>query len=200
MRQTASRFGREHLRVLGQRIRALRETRKWSLRRLSANSNVSIAAIQKVEAGAANPSLLTVIAIIEALGEPFDQVILASRKLDGEVSVVRGELPVRPTGDVDMSDLLVDQRMRCTLKTLAARQKGNIGDLSGDAPMFGYILDGEIKLSYDDGHVDSLAVGDSFHAVAGNAAEWINPLSRKSVMLCIADRAEKQSQEQERGG
>src|SRR5258708_12626510 len=94
---SGKRFEREHVRILGRRIRALREARKWSLQRLSVNSDVSIAAIQKIESGAANPSLLTVIAIIEALGESVDQLISASRNAHRMLTVVRGKLPAPPT-------------------------------------------------------------------------------------------------------
>jgi transcriptional regulator with XRE-family HTH domain len=89
--------------MLGRRIRNLRDARKWSLKHLSGNCGVSIAAIQKIEAGAANPSLLTVIAIIEVLGESVDQLISASRKLDRTVNVVRGTLDLKSSGCTDLS-------------------------------------------------------------------------------------------------
>ena len=58
-------FGREHLRSLGRRLRELREARSWSLKRLSSESGVSIAAIQKIESGETNPNLLTVLSIAD---------------------------------------------------------------------------------------------------------------------------------------
>jgi hypothetical protein len=158
---------------------------------LSANSEISVAAIQKIEAGSANPSLLSVIAIIEALGEPVDQVISASRETRIPVKVVRGEFPARANGVVDLTPALADRRMHCSLHTLGARQKIDGEEVSRDAPVFGYVLDGELRLSFRDGRVEHLAVGDSFHAAANNSAEWRNPLARKSLVLCIADRAEK---------
>ena len=51
-------FGRKHLRSLGRRLRQLREACSGSLQRLSAESRVSVAAIQKIEAGEASPSLI----------------------------------------------------------------------------------------------------------------------------------------------
>jgi transcriptional regulator with XRE-family HTH domain len=189
---SGKRFEREHVRILGRRIRALREARKWSLQRLSVNSDVSIAAIQKIESGAANPSLLTVIAIIEALGESVDQLISASRNADRMVTVVRGELPARSTGEVDLSPALANRRMHCSLKVLAARQQPESVDAGkGEVPLFGYVLDGALRLSFADGDVEQLAVGDSFHASADSSAQWSNPASRRSLVLCIADRDEK---------
>jgi transcriptional regulator with XRE-family HTH domain len=189
---SGKRFEREHVRILGRRIRALREARKWSLQRLSVNSDVSIAAIQKIESGAANPSLLTVIAIIEALGESVDQLISASRNPDRMVRVVRGELPGRSTGTVDLSPALADRRMHCSLKVLAARQQPESVDVGpGGVPLFGYVVDGALRLSFVDGDVVRLAVGDSFHASGDSSAEWSNPVARRSLVLCIADRDEK---------
>ena len=46
-RETAA-FQREHLRSFGRRLRHLRKARSWSLKRLSAESGISIAAIQKI--------------------------------------------------------------------------------------------------------------------------------------------------------
>ena len=187
MSTPGTRFERRHLRSLGQRIRALREARKWSLKRLSANCGVSIAAIQKIEAGAANPSLLTVIAIIEALGESVDQLISSSRKPDRTVKVVRGTLPMRSAGNTDLSADLVQRRMDCRLVALSSRQHIDADDRPAAGPLFGYVLDGGLRLSFEDGASQQLATGDSFHITAETAVEWSNPLSRRSLILCIAD-------------
>ena len=80
MGRLSSDFGREHLRSLGRRLRELREARSWSLKRLSAESGVSVAAIQKIESGDTNPNLLTVLAIADVLGESVDRLVVASRK------------------------------------------------------------------------------------------------------------------------
>jgi transcriptional regulator with XRE-family HTH domain len=174
--------------MLGRRIRNLRDARKWSLKRLSANCGVSIAAIQKIEAGAANPSLLTVIAIIEVLGESVDQLISASRKLDRTVNVVRGTLDLKSSGYTDLSARLGQQRMNCQLTALAAREHVDSDDLPTGGPLFGYVLDGGLRLSFEENDALQLTTGDSFHITADTAVEWSNPLSRRSLILCIADR------------
>lgn len=190
MRQSGSKFDRHHLRELGKRIRVLREAKGWSLKRLSINSDVSVAAIQKLESGAANPALLTVIAVIEALGESVDQIISAARKPQRSVSVVRGELPMRANGTVDLTAALADRRMRCSLRVLAAKRRLKKKEIPAASPLFAYVLDGELRLSFDDDRADHLTVGDSFHAAAETSAEWINPLSRRSLVLCIEDGAD----------
>ena len=95
MGRSSSDFSREHLRSLGRRMRTLREARSWSLKRLSAESGVSVPAIQKIEIGETNPNLLTVMAIADVLGESVDRLVAASRKAGQISNVVRGTLPVR---------------------------------------------------------------------------------------------------------
>ena len=192
MRIRGKPFERRDLRVLGRNIRALREARNWSLRRLSMNSDVSVAAIQKIEAGATNPSLLTMIAVVEALGESIDRLISASRKRDRLVKVVRGELPVRAQSPVDLSPALADRRMHCSLQSLPARGSLKSSEVSANgAATFVYVLDGAVQLSFEDGRLAQLAVGDSFHAAADTPSEWTNRLSRRALVLCIADREKK---------
>ena len=76
-------------------MRELREARSWSLKRLSTESGVSVAAIQKIESGDTNPNLLTVLAIADVLGESVDRLIAVSRKASQISNVVRGALPLR---------------------------------------------------------------------------------------------------------
>lgn len=183
----ASRFERQHLRALGRRVRALREVREWSLKRLAANAGVSVAAIQKIEAGAANPSLLTVIAIIEVLGGSVDQIISASRKPDRTVNVVRGTLDAKSAGTTVLSATLDRCRMDCRLIALAAREQFRAGKLPSAGPLFGYVLDGGLRLIFDDADPLRLATGDTFHITADTAVKWSNPLARRSLILCLAD-------------
>jgi transcriptional regulator with XRE-family HTH domain len=181
-------FERVHLRILGRRIRALREARKWSLKRLSVNSGASVAAIQKIEFGSASPRLATVIAIIEALGESVDQLITASRKPDRVVKVVRGQLPVSSKANVDLSPSLTDRRMHCILNILPARQAVKSIEVGrGGEPLFGHVLVGALRVSFNNGDAVQLAVGDSFHASADTSGEWSNPGARRCLVLCISD-------------
>jgi transcriptional regulator with XRE-family HTH domain len=83
-------FGREHLRSLGRCLRDLREARSCSLKRLSSESGVSVAAIQKIESGETNPNLLTVLAIADVLGESVDRLVMLSRNASQISRVQRG--------------------------------------------------------------------------------------------------------------
>jgi len=184
--QSSSDFGREHLRSLGRRLRELREARSWSLKRLSTESGVSVAAIQKIESGETNPSLLTVVAIADALGEPVDRLVAASRKANQVSSVVRGALPARTCGSTNLLSLH-HSRMESRLIALAGRASLERGKIPKECAVFAYVLDGSLLLRFPDGCSEQLGTGDSIHVTQALPVEWTNPLTRRSLTLCVAD-------------
>jgi transcriptional regulator with XRE-family HTH domain len=168
-------------------LRELREARSWSLKRLSAESGVSVAAIQKIESGDTNPNLLTVLAIADVLGEAVDRLVAASRKASQVSNVVRGSLPVRTLGSLNLP-ALDHPRIRSRLIALAGRTSLEGGDIPKDGALFAYVVDGSLHLRFPDGTVEQLGTGDSIHVAEELPVEWTNPLARRSVTLCIADR------------
>jgi transcriptional regulator with XRE-family HTH domain len=172
---------------LGRRLRSLREARTWSLKRLSVESGVSIAAIQKIESGDTNPSLLTVMAIADVLGESVDRLVAAARKANQIRDVVRDSFPVRGTGATMLPG--PDQaRLRSRLIALSARASLDHASVPKEGAVFAYVIDGSLELRFADGSSESLGTGDSVHVTGTLPVEWINPLVRRSVTLCIADR------------
>lgn len=187
MASFANGFGSEQLRSLGRRLRMLREARSWSLKRLSVQSGVSVAAIQKIESGETKPSLLTVLAIADALGESVDRLIAASRKASQMSHVARGSLPMRSLGSEPLP-ALDHPRIKSRLIALAPRGSLNRANMPKDGAVFAYVLDGSLQLRFADGAVEKLGTGDSIHVTEELPVEWINPMPRRSVTLCIADR------------
>jgi transcriptional regulator with XRE-family HTH domain len=185
--RSSSDFGREHLRSLGRRLRELREARSWSLKRLSAESGVSVAAIQKIESGETNPNLLTVLAIADVLGESVDRLVAASRKASQISHVARGMLPLRTLGASTLP-ALDHPRIKSRLIALAGRASLERADIPKDGALFAYVLDGSLQLRFPNGTLEQLGTGDSIHVTEELPVEWINPLARRSVTLCIADR------------
>jgi transcriptional regulator with XRE-family HTH domain len=179
------RFKRAHVLALGNKIRALREARHWSLSRLSKNADISVAAIQKIEAGTSNPSLVTIVAIIDALGASVDKLISEVRQLDDGVTVVRNVLQTKAGTSMSLLSDRTDRRMDCRVMALSSRQKPE--DIVTGKPLFGYVLDGGLRLSLSNGEPIELGTGDAFHAAADTCPDWSNPLSRRSVILCIND-------------
>lgn len=187
MGRSSSDFGREHLRSLGRRLRELREARSWSLKRLSAESGVSVAAIQKIESGETNPNLLTVLAIADVLGESVDRLVRVSRRASQISNVVRGTLPALPRGSISLPSL--DRpRIKSRLIVLAGRGSLEHAEIPKDGTLFAYVLDGALQLHFSDGTTEQLGTGDSIHVTERLPIEWINPLARRSVTLCLADR------------
>jgi transcriptional regulator with XRE-family HTH domain len=185
--RSSSDFGREHLRSLGRRLRELREARSWSLKRLSAESGVSVAAIQKIESGETNPNLLTVLAIADVLGESVDRLVRVSRRASQISNVVRGTLPALLRGSISLPSL--DRpRIKSRLIVLAGRGSLEHAEIPKDGTLFAYVLDGALQLHFSDGTTEQLGTGDSIHVTERLPIEWINPLARRSVTLCLADR------------
>lgn len=187
MTGTKASFRREHLKSFGRRLRQLREARSWSLKRLAAESGVSVAAIQKIEAGEASPSLLTILTVVDVLGEPLDRLISDSRQAEKAVKVVRGSLP-KGGGVQPLSDDLAESVMAASLVTLPARGAMKAADLPTGAPFMAYVLDGALDVGLEGGGRQKLATGDALHASDPAPADLANPLARKSVILCLGDR------------
>jgi transcriptional regulator with XRE-family HTH domain len=168
-------FGLAHLRVLGQRLRTLRRTRNLSLRRLANESGVSVAAIQDLEAGNSSPSLLNVLSIAEVLGEP-----------DNAVRLVQGRLPVTSGKRNSSLGLLSAPRMRGAILLIAAKSKLKEADRPTAVPMFAYVLDGTVDLTFGAGRKERLAASDAVHIAREPPAAWSNPFARRAIILCVA--------------
>ena len=186
MGRSSGDFGRNHLRPLGRRLRELREARSWSLKRLSTESGVSVAAIQKIESGETNPNLLTVLAIADVLGKSVDRLIAVSRKANQVSNVVRGTLPARPLSSISLPSL---DRPRVTSRIIALAGRASLdhAEIPRDCALFAYVLDGSLQLRFPDGTSEQLGTGDAIHVAEDLPIEWNNPAARRSVTLCVAD-------------
>jgi transcriptional regulator with XRE-family HTH domain len=191
MARNIKKFGDPELLALGKLLRQLREQRGWSLKQLATQSGISVAAIQKIEAGEANPGFVTVAAITEALGTSIDQIISAARTEARFVSVLSGHIP--DSGDAgadgrDLSEQLSDARLAVRLLTLPPRS-----DLAADAtpeigPLFAYVIGGALRLTFSDDTVEELKTGDAIHIKDDMPAAWSNPNVRPTMVLCVTDR------------
>jgi transcriptional regulator with XRE-family HTH domain len=181
-------FGREELRVLGLRLRGLREARGLSLRRLSEESGVSVAAIQSLEAGGGNPGLLTVLSIAEALGEPVDRLVADSQRSARPRTLVRGKLPRRLPVPLVLGDALDRPRMRSVVMPIPAGGALAASDRPHEVPLFAYVIEGTVEIRHPDGRTDRLRAGDAIHVADAAPANWTNPQSsRRSVVLCLTE-------------
>lgn len=184
-------FGVDELRALGQEFLRLRKLRRWSLRRAAAESGISVVAIQNVEGGVANPSLLTVLRLAEVYGQPLDRLVAASREATKVIKMVSGALPLSAAKMTDLTVALTNRSMAAELISISPRDE--IKDLPIEAPFFGYLLEGSLVLDFDDGHVERLNSNDAIHISDRFPQRLTNPLARKSVLLCLADLRRRQT-------
>lgn len=165
MTQLAAGFGNEDLRALGQRLRHLREQRQWSLKRLAQESEVSVAAIRKIELGQSNPSLLTILSLVEALGESIDRLIAAARDGDVRISITRASGQARKAAETtDRTRDLTDPAMRCSVVSVPAGRR--LADAGDREAAFGYVLDGAVSVTGAEDDAERCAAGDAFHVAS----------------------------------
>jgi transcriptional regulator with XRE-family HTH domain len=188
LRSQASRteFGEEQMRSLGMRLRELREARSWSLRRLALESSISIAAIQKIESGETNPSLLTVLALAEALSEPVDRLVAASLANSAASNFTHGVLP---DTSGELKAVASSARLGSRLMVIAARR--SMTPPGPEHPRFFFVLDGSLRFNFSDGTSETLQTGDSMHLAAGQSVRCSNMLQRRSRLLYVLDRRDQ---------
>jgi len=185
--RSISSFGEAQLRALGSRLRELREARSWSLKRLSAEASVSIAALQAIEAGGSNPGLLTIVSLAEALGEPVDRLIAASHAASSTVRVVHGRVARRADGLQSLTGELHRPRLRGWVLSVPPRRSIRKLAAGVKAPLFVLVLEGKIELTFDDGGSETLAKGDTINMNAGLPVQWTNRGPGAARALCVAD-------------
>ena len=157
-------FDRADLCGVGRRLRLLRIGKGWSLKRLADVSGISVAAIRKVELGASNPSLLTVLSLVEALDEPIDRLVAEVRQKGERIRVVRAEEGAKNLAvPVDLSLQIDDASLRGRRIELPAGGPLQAAMPDESGPLFGYVVEGEVVLHCADGRDEICRRGDAFH-------------------------------------
>jgi transcriptional regulator with XRE-family HTH domain len=178
-------FGLAQLRVLGQRLRALRRSGNLSLRRLANESGVSVAAIQDLEAGNSSPSLLNVLSIAEVLGEPVDRLIAASMQPENVLTHVRGKLLECAGNRGGSLGTLNEARMRGVVLSIASKSKLKDSERPVALPMFAYVLEGGVDLLFNGGRKERLAANDAVHIAREAPIAWSNFFAKRAIILCV---------------
>ena len=168
MNQPLEHFNRGKLRVVGRRLRSVRVSKGWSLKKLSEASNTSIAAIRKIELGQTNPSLLTILAIVEALGEPIDRLVTSAQSLVGDIRLTRaadsmGDIEDDGAVNFGLSDGVQNPAMSGRLVSLARDTALKLDPNDDTAPVFGFVLEGVVIVEHAELGSIHCAAGDSFH-------------------------------------
>ncbi len=161
------RFGRSELKAVGRRLRLHRVAKGWSLKRLSEASGVSVAAIRKVELGESNPGLLTILALLEALDKPVDRLIGEIAERDRSIHLVRAGDRERPAAGGAKTVPLSAGLGRAAMAGRHVRlEAGETLSAAGGRPMFGYVLDGTVRVEPAEGAAEACGEGDAFHLLS----------------------------------
>ena len=191
-RASGRRFGKADLRHVGQVLRDQRVAMGLSLRVLSERCGISIAAIRALEAGQSNPSLGTVVPVIEVLGVKLDRVIEVARAARGRVVVTRTR-----EGDVNLSDGLSDAGLSANILSMPVKSMRPSPPGAASHPSFGIVLEGTVlaNVEPDDGLADQsrrgrrvkLVTGDNYHAQPGVVKTLANGSAREARVLVVMD-------------
>ena len=159
----------------------------WSLKNLAAQSGVSVAAIQKIETGTANTSLLTVFSLSEALGEPMDRLVRASILESCATKVMHVAIPRCPIDEIDLTGRLTDARLKGRVVVLAPAASRTFPARQNTSPMFAYLMEGKVKMVFSDGETETLSEGDAIHLSVHEHMTWLNPFGKRVQILCVTD-------------
>lgn len=181
-------FGRAQMANLGRQIRALREQRGWALKNLSRASKVSVTALQRLEKGDTNPGLLTLVAVLDALGVSLDHVIGLAREGAGSVQILRAH------GDSQRSRF-VEQRvgeianghLRARLLALPPQTDMVAPDRREHGARFAFVIEGKVRIVLDDDGTHELSTGDAIHAIEPSLRLLSNRTGRPARLLWIDD-------------
>ena len=182
------------IRRIGRQLRLLREKSGRTLAQLAQAADLSERAIRDLEAGRTNPSLATVVSIIDALGVTLDELVGAARRNAPILDFTPA--PEANETSVELTRRLPEPRMRARILRFAGMP---LADLPAGA-VFGHVLDGAVSISLD-GAESGLRQGDSFHAQAGVLGGWRGNASGGRLLVVeavAADGAEGPAERQER--
>lgn len=178
-------------RVIGERLRALRNARDLTILDLSNKAGVSAGIISQIERGGSNPSMKTLHRLREALGVNLWEFLQAPdtevptrtegfvrraserpRILVGETRLVKELLSPRP-----------DENLRFMFITLPP---GGVSEdvLIGTGHKGGYVVSGSVELTVGD-DVATLGEGDSFQFRSNIPHSVQNPTTNEAKLLWI---------------
>lgn len=182
----ARRFGRDDLRLLGRHLRERRNSAGITLQKLSEASGVSIAAIRALETGASNPSLPTVIQVVEALGTTIDRALAAVRAARGRVAVTRG-FTASAKGSQHLSDGIAEAILQGETHVLPLKTVSPLPEAMQRHAALCLVVDGTLLVSTAEGERVRLGPGDSYHAEPQAVRGWANAGTGPVRLLCVAD-------------
>lgn len=164
---------------IGPKLRELRVQRGMSLQQLAAQSDVSAAAIHKIERGGMVPTITTLLKIAAAFNRPVSYFVEEQLGENRPVAHIRrgdGNPIFTAHSGIDLAGISGPYGRFFLAGAIATVQPGAN---SGDKPMehpgeeLIYVLDGTFELDVDGEHF-ALAEGDSLHFRTDRPHRWHN--------------------------
>jgi transcriptional regulator with XRE-family HTH domain len=182
-------FGKADLARLGGILAEERAASEMSLGALAARSRVSVGTIRAIEAGRSNPSLATVLSVVEALGLSLDRVVEKVRAArQRNVVVMRGRTQDGAESAADeVAQGLSDPVLEPQVITLAVKSLQPPPAETARHPSFAMVVSGQMSATTSEGARIRLDHGDSYHAEAGQIAAWGNVAPGTVRLLHVLD-------------
>ncbi|HVY13619.1 MAG TPA: XRE family transcriptional regulator [Rhodopila sp.] len=164
---------------IGQRLRAMRLRRDWTLLELSTRTGISVGMLSQIERGVSSPSIRTLQRLAESFGVPIGWFFTdAPRSPDGPSWVLRA--PYRRTLTLAekgiVKELLCpgDGKLELLLITIQPGGSTGVGTYAHAGEDAGTVLSGVLKLQVGD-ETALLNPGDSFRFAATLEHRFENP-------------------------
>jgi transcriptional regulator with XRE-family HTH domain len=175
---------------IGPKVHQLRQRLGLSLQQLAARSEVSAAAIHKVERGDMVPTVTTLLKLSAALGQPVSHFVDDVPHAPVAVHVPAGQRPAPPPG-FDGADLAAaalaqpTERLRAGAVRVELAAGARREDIGGRHPGEQLLLvtEGDLAVSVA-GEEYLLRPGDTLHHPADRARTWHNPGPGVTGVIC----------------
>jgi len=180
---------------IGQRIRALRRDRQWTLQGLSRRSKVSISALSKIENAQVAASFDTLLRIARGFGLGFDAMLnpAPAGRPSGRLTLTRRGKGVYFSTDMYVYEVHSAERRRKHMIPLhmeiKARQLSDLSRWSShEGEEFIYVLRGSIELHTELHAPTLLSPGDSAYIDSKMPHAFLNRGKGKAEMLSLCFR------------
>jgi transcriptional regulator with XRE-family HTH domain len=182
-------FGKSDLARLGSVLAEERAAGGLTLGGLAARSRVSVGTIRAIESGRSNPSLATVLSVVEALGLSLDRVVEKVRAArQRNVVVIRNGQPDGADGTIGgAAPNLSDPVLEPQVMTLGSKSLQPPPAEAARHPSFAMVVSGQMSATTNEGARIRLDQGDSYHAEAGQIAAWGNVGPGEVRLLHVVD-------------
>ncbi|MDR5653356.1 helix-turn-helix domain-containing protein [Ruixingdingia sedimenti] len=178
-----ARFRKADLARLGRHLADQRQAAGLTLRALSDRSGISIGAIRALESGQSNPSLGTVVAVVEALGVSLDRMVAAAGAERPRVAVV-----TRAGAAEDLTDGLADAALSARLLALPPGPAHPAPEPAARHPSFAMVIAGRVLAATAAGDAPAaLGPGDSYHAQPGQVLALAHDGGGPARLLHVTD-------------